>query len=273
MCRYYSVWINTKINMTTSSMETKIPTPDPKPKNPLNSQEQFETVIPFWADNPNILLDPKYVFEFYPTDKMTYNQKINAITRCDILLTFISLWFTDNRLRLLIICMLTLFIIYIVHQYFNQKQAQTEGLELQRSSPALDYLQENGMEVSPTVFQEPTTSNPFSNVMMSDYDYNPNKLPAPPASNPVVQDMITMNAKRLVQEANPGQPNINEKLFRDVNDQIDFDHSMRQFHTNPSTTIPNDQGAFAEFCYGSMISCKEGNLFACARNTSHYTLT
>jgi hypothetical protein len=36
-------------------------------------------------------------------------------------------------------------------------------------------------------------------------------------------------------------------------------------------TIPNDQGAFAEFCYGSMISCKEGNNFACARNMSHYT--
>jgi hypothetical protein len=107
--------------------------------------------------------------------------------------------------------------------------------------------------------------------MMSDYDYNPNKLPAPPMSNESVNDLITQNAKRLVQEANPGQPNIEQKLFKDLTEQLNFEQSMRQFHSTPATTIPNDQGSFAEFCYGSMISCKEGNLFACARNTSHYT--
>ena len=41
--------------------------------------------------------------------------------------------------------------------------------------------------------------------------------------------------------------------------------------TGVTNGLANDQGAFAEFCYGSMISCKDGNLFACARNTSHYT--
>jgi type III restriction enzyme len=46
---------------------------------------------------------------------------------------------------------------------------------------------------------------------------------------------------------------------------------MRPFYSNPGTTIPNDQGAFADFCYGSMISCKEGNAFACARNLSRHT--
>jgi len=68
----------------------------------------------------------------------------------------------------------------------------------------------------------------------------------------------------------PTTPGNTEKLFRDVNDQLTFEQSMRPFMSNPATTIPNDQGAFAQFCYGSMVSCKEGNLFACARNTSHY---
>jgi hypothetical protein len=45
-----------------------------------------------------------------------------------------------------------------------------------------------------------------------------------------------------------------------------FDHSMRNFYTNPSTTIPNDQEGFANFCFGDMISAKEGNEFALARN-------
>ena len=34
--------------------------------------------------------------------------------------------------------------------------------------------------------------------------------------------------------------------------------SSRQFYTNPSTTIPNDQESFAKWCYGDMPSCKDG---------------
>ena len=49
-----------------------------------------------------------------------------------------------------------------------------------------------------------------------------------------------------------------------------FEQSLRQFTSNPGSTIPNDQGAFADFCYGSMVSCKEGNQFACARNLSRH---
>lgn len=212
--------------------------------------------------------------EFFPTENMTYNEKLNAISRSVILLTVVGLFLTTNRIRLFLIGLATLGIIFFLHQHHtNQESKQNvkEGLEILRPSPALDYLQKNNLNTESTVFQQPTVENPFGNVMMSDYDYNPNKLPAPPASNPMINDMITQNAKKLIQEANPGQPDIDKKLFHDLTEQLGFEQSMRQFNTNPSTTIPNDQGAFAEFCYGSMVSCKEGNLFACARNTSHYT--
>ena len=72
-------------------------------------------------------------------------------------------------------------------------------------------------------------------------------------------------------ELNPDQPDISDKLFRDLGEQYVFEQSLRQFTSNPSTTIPNDQAGFAEFAYGSMVSCKEGNLFACARNLPKYT--
>jgi len=45
-----------------------------------------------------------------------------------------------------------------------------------------------------------------------------------------------------------------------------FDRSMVQFNATANTTIPNDQKSFAEFCYGDMISCKEGNALACTRS-------
>ena len=60
--------------------------------------------------------------------------------------------------------------------------------------------------------------------------------------------------------------NIDERLFKDLGDSFVFDQSMRTWNSTPNTTIPNDQKSFAEYCYGDMISCKDGDEFACARS-------
>jgi hypothetical protein len=106
---------------------------------------------------------------------------------------------------------------------------------------------------------------------MPDYDYNVNKKPAPPSYNETVGDDILKTAKQLVINSNPDQPDIADKLFQDLADEFIFEQSMRPFYSNPATTIPNDQEAFSQFCYGSMVSCKEGNSFACARNLDRHT--
>ena len=122
-----------------------------------------------------------------------------------------------------------------------------------------------------TTFQNPSSNNPFSNVLLPDYDFNPNKKPAPPSFNMNTNNTILENAKQAVIDLNPSQPDLADKLFRDLGEQYVFEQSLRPFYSTASSTIPNDQQAFAEFCYGSMISCKEGNPFACARNLSRYT--
>ena len=86
-----------------------------------------------------------------------------------------------------------------------------------------------------------------------------------------INDSILNKAKQLVIEQNPGQPDIANKLFTDLGEQFVFEQSLQPFYSNSSTTIPNDQAGFADFCYGSMVSCKEGNLFACARNLDRHT--
>ena len=231
---------------------------------------------PFWTQNPNILFDKQYLTEFFPTSDMTLNQKLNAITRLIVVLTIISISVTTNPIRIVFIGFLSVLAVIGMFEYYKGGEGFSIGNknfdEYGMSNPGVDYLASlNAMDMKMPIFQQPSPVNPYGNVLVSDYELNPEKLPAPPISNPVVNNMVTENAIKMVQEANPGQPDIANKLFRDINEQLNFEQMNRQFVSNPATTIPNDQGAFAEFCYGSMISCKDGNLFACARNTSHYT--
>ena len=244
--------------------------------NPLSAPNN-ENDVPFWATNPNILFDNKYLMEFFPVKEMSYNQKLNAITRTVIILSLLT-FFTSGNIRVIVVSVITLFAIFILHYYHmkekNGKKKSTllkDTIKEGFANPAMDYLESENIKVPDGVFDEPTPENPFSNVMMTDYDYNPDKKPAPPAFTKNVNEQILEDAKQLVVQSNPGQPDIADKLFKDLGEQYVFEQSLRPFSSNPSTTIPNDQQAFAEFCYGSMVSCKEGNHMACARNLTRHT--
>ena len=62
--------------------------------------------IPFWSENPNVLLDTRYITELFPVEGMTYNQKLNAISRVIILLTLI-LFLYDRNTRVILISFIT----------------------------------------------------------------------------------------------------------------------------------------------------------------------
>ena len=222
--------------------------------------------VPFWSENPNIILNTSYVFEFFPTDSMSYSQKLNAISRLVIVLAIIGFILTRS-FRVILISVITLFSLHLIYGHHIKSEKNDKDLE-GFGNPALDMLNNMNKTTSPEVFDTPSPENPFSNVLMNDYDYNPHKKPAPPIAKPEISDNILTDAKMMVQKMNQGQPNIADKLFRDLGEQFVFEQSLRPFYSTASTTIPNDQSGFADFCYGSMISCKEGNLFACARNNS-----
>jgi len=234
-----------------------------------NSVNKATLRVPFWSENPNVILNSKYVFEFFPTENMSYGQKLNAISRLVIFMTIIG-FLLYRSFRILIISSITLFSLHLI--YSNYTKSRSDSIDLEGfANPAMDILKEKQISTSPEIFDTPTKENPFSNVLINDYDYNPNKKPAPPISKPEIANTILSEAKAMVQKLNPGQPNIADKLFQDLGEQYVFEQSLRPFYSTASTTIPNDQSGFADFCYGSMISCKEGNLFACARNNATRT--
>jgi hypothetical protein len=243
----------------------------------MQEKNKEEANIQFWTQNPNVLFKQQYIFEFFPTENMSYSQKLNAVSRMVIFLTIITFMFTKSK-ALLFISAITLFCIFMLFHYQEQEKLKLDNKKLNLEKTvenfdniALDTLKENNISKNTKVFSPPSSLNPFSNVLISDYDYNVNKKPAAPAFNTNVNNDILSQAKQFVREANPDQPDISDKLFKDLGEQYVFEQSLRPFHSNPSTTIPNDQQGFAEFCYGSMVSCKEGNMFACARNLARYT--
>lgn len=241
--------------------------------------------VPFWVTNPNVLLDSRYITEWFPVEGMSYNQKLNAISRLVILLTVIGFVFL-RAFRLLWIGGVCLLVIFLLH--YSQTRSvgggKQEGFfgnvandKLRGGDPAL-HAMVNFATNDPSkigkkeYFDVPKINNPYNNVLVTDIVDNPDKLPAPPAYYPETEKAILDRTKEAIQKMNPTFPGIMKKLFSSFDDHFEFEQSMRQFHSNPSTTVPNDQGAFAEFCYGEMISCKEGNQFACARDSARYNL-
>jgi len=170
----------------------------------------------------------------------------------------------SRNFRIIIVSVLTFISIYLFH--FHQERENKKIIEEKFANPADDVLASKSIIRDASIFDAPDSSNPFGNTLVTDYKYNPHKKPAPPAFNESISEKILTQAKTLVEELNPDQPDISDKLFKDLGEQYVFEQSLRQFTSNPCTTVMNDQTGFADFCYGSMTSCKEGNLFACARN-------
>ena len=73
-----------------------------------------EKTIKFWADDPNILF--KNMHEIFPTKDMTFERKLNALTRIVILLSLLGLILSD-KVRISIIFLICILFIYLIHYY------------------------------------------------------------------------------------------------------------------------------------------------------------
>ena len=69
-------------------------------------------------------------------------------------------------------------------------------------------------------FKEGTKKNPFSNLLLTEINDEPNRNAAPPAFNVDVDEDITKSVKKSVQMMNPGIKNTNKQLFGDLWEQF-----------------------------------------------------
>ena len=177
------------------------------------------------------ILFQKDKIQIWPTDDMTSDEKLNAISRFVILLSLIGFVLTQT-IRFIWIGFATLLIVVIYHN----AQTTQEGFTKE------------------TMRTEPTQNNPLMNVLLPEINGNSNRGKAL-AYTPKTE-------KKIMEKVKKG---LDPRIYRGTNNELDLEYSMRQFYTNPSTTVPNNQEEFATFCYGDMISSKEGNEIALGR--------
>jgi hypothetical protein len=70
----------------------------------------------FWTKNPAILFDKNYIFDYFPDQSMSFEEKINAVTRLVILITLLG-YFISFSLKVLFIGAITVFAIFMYIQF------------------------------------------------------------------------------------------------------------------------------------------------------------
>jgi hypothetical protein len=200
---------------------------------------------PFWSEDPKILVNSKRLIEFVPTSDMTWKERLNSLTRLFLYAGLLLMMYLGKTWPIYISLagvMMTLFLFR-----FGPKPTVTNR-NAPTSHPTVDspnpYIPPDQPECIP-----PTRNNPFMNVLQNEYIDNPTRPPA--CDYEEVKDDV--------------ERNWNYNLYRDVGEALwDRNNSQRQWFTMPWTTIPNDQGAFANWLYRTGPVCKTDQT-ACLR--------
>ena len=228
----------------------------------------------FWLQDPTVLFNNAGITQIIPKADMTREAKMNATSRLIIVLTILGYLVTMSY-NVLLLGVVSLGVIAVLNNATDKSNAmvaqkkqqtqQTQDKQDKREGFANYNTGCRRTAVAPSAgltFQAPTPQDPLMNVLLTDIKDRPQRPAAEPAFNPEVEHAINQSTQEFVVD---GNPDLEDRLFRDLGDNYEFSKSMRNYFATPNTQIANDQHAFAQYCYGSMISCKEGNLMACGR--------
>lgn len=193
----------------------------------------------FWLNNYKILFDKSKLAEFYPSFDMTMIEKLNAIMRMGIYTGAILFLIKNNYQYLAIPVLIGLFTVFIY-------KTQLDNLELFFTS--YDSVTNRQNKEVLTQNREPQTAPSQDNPFMNYIHGVPNQdTSRPPAAKSYNNDYVK----------NEIENNFNHNLYRNVDDIYNKSHGQLNFHTQPVTTVTNDQNAFASWLYRTGPTLKE----------------
>jgi hypothetical protein len=157
--------------------------------------------------------------------------------------------------QMAILVMLGLAFIYSLPSAWEliQMKSASEGFA-DAAPPVAEVYDVIGSGAAPANLTLPTARNPFMNVLVDEFKYNPTRPMAASVTDPSVKVAL-------------------DDFFRteftaDPTDVFGRSQSQRQFVSVPSTSIPNDQGSYQDWLYKIPgKTCKEGGREACLPGT------
>ena len=244
---------------------------------------------PFWSNDPTILFNKDSIFQLWPTADLTFEGKLNAISRIVIVLSILGFLFTKKQ-NFIIIGLITLAIVFSLYKLRKEKLVksltQQEGFRSEGSKGSKGSKDFSNGSIASSLnttnpvtletllrsdFHPTTKKNPFGNVLLTDIGDTPDRKAAAPSFNPDVYEDIMSATKKQTQMLNPGIKNTNKQLYNDLKDNYDLDKSMMRFYATANTRICNDQNSFAKWLYSDYPSGKaDGAEGAIARTRDNF---
>ena len=188
--------------------------------------------------NFSVLFDSKKLCEFIPLKEMNNNERINAMARFLFILTILLIGIKDDINYVYLFIFGCLFLIFID---INKKKKN-----LSEKKKINERFLSNESAIG---CRRPTKNNPFMNPLLTD-NYED-----------------TQKSCNYTEEISKDIDNkFYKDLYLDTSNLFNKRNHQRQFYSVPGSTIPNDQTSFANWCYKTKKSCKEGNGEQCFDN-------
>ena len=197
----------------------------------------------WFKDFPHFFTKENYI-HFFPSKGMSFTEQLNALTRLSIYFSIVIFVIKQNSHIFFVPIFMAGFTYFLYTIDSNNKTSETLYLDSKAQ-----FKDKNTDEIC----SKPSKNNPFMNVLMNEYNDNPERKQACNIS----RSDIKATTKKM----------FNTNLYRDVDDIFQKNASDRNYYTNPVTTIPNDMAAFAKFLYPLPKTCKEGSSTQCYRDT------
>lgn len=166
--------------------------------------------------------------EFFPRPEHSPEERVNSLVRLIIYAT-LAAYVYNRETRTLV---LGAGIVAVVSFAFSCHRRRRERYPTPPGA--------SGGGAVPQACVQPSRENPFANVLLTD-------LGKPPRAAACQYDTVKAAVKA----------NFNAGLIRNSVDIYERENSQHQYYTMPVTTTIPDTGAFANFLYGGMKSCKE----------------
>ena len=96
-------------------------------------------MMQFWINEPTVLLNNQYIMELWPSTDMSYEQKMNAITRLVILISILG-YMVSMKPRILIAGLLTIVCVVILYKMKKPKLSKDMLIEGFKKSHSIDKV-------------------------------------------------------------------------------------------------------------------------------------